>query len=165
VNNPTGVDLLSWFVDRLRANEDVRRDLPMFADESHQSALLNTLKEVFVRDWNPNLLQQYIRERDGKSEPRARMNLPFGAMPDVLPPEGSAFQVRWAGARRPVLLQSGDEIHVEANGRRWRFAAAARPLLEVLTSGDPCSVAEFADAATARAFVRELAINGLVVVV
>ena len=113
------------------------------------------------------MLHQYLADADAKSQPRTRMNLPWGAMPDVLPADDAPLQVKWASARRPQIERNGAEVHVVANGRRWHFAAAASPMLERLSSGEVCSVAEFGevDAATARAFVRELIVNGLVVVV
>ena len=66
------------------------------------------------------------------------------------------------------LDERDGEVHLTAQGRRWRFAAAARPMLERLTIGAPCGMADLAalsDAGTARAFVRELVVNGLVAVV
>ena len=97
------------------------------------------------------------------------MNLPWGATPDVLPPEGEPFQVRWSSARLPHLERVDDEIHVTSQGRRWRFASAAAPLLEGLVSGQPLAVGDLSndalDPQTVRAFVRELASNGLIVVV
>ena len=169
VNNPTGADLLAWFVERLRAHEDVRRDLPLFGDSREQGALFERLRDLLAQEWKPDLMQQYIADLDAKSQPRTRVNLPWGATPDVLPPEdtGIALRVQWASARRPRIERNGAEVHVLANGRRWRFAAAAGPMLERLSSGDVCPVAELGDddAATARTFIRELVVQGLVVVV
>jgi hypothetical protein len=167
VNNPTGADLLSWFVDKLRAREEVRRDLPFFGDPEQQARLLERLRELFLDEWKPDLMQQYLLDLDNKSQPRTRLNLPWGATPDALPPDGGPLHVRWASARRPHIEQAGAEIHVVANGRRWRFASAAAPMLETLSSGEICSVAELSglDPATMRTFIRELVINGLIVVV
>lgn len=160
VNNPTGADLLSWFVDRLRASDDVRRDLPLFEDPSQQSALLQRLRDLVVKEWKPDLLQQYVADIDAKTQPRTSINLPWGAMPEVVPP--ADFRVKWSAARHPVIERSGSEIHILANGRRWKFAAAAGPILDKLTSGQPCAISELGDSPTTRAFIRELIVNGLV---
>ncbi|HYP08447.1 MAG TPA: cupin domain-containing protein [Bryobacteraceae bacterium] len=165
VNNPTGSDLLSWFVDRLRASEVVRRDLPLFANPEDQLARLDRLRDLLLSEWSPDVMRQYIADLDSKSQPRTRMNLPWGAMPDVLPPEDGTFRVKWAAARRPVVQRAGSEIHVLANGRRWRFAEAAAPILDRLTSGEICSPSEFQGVAMARTLLRELITNGLAVVV
>jgi hypothetical protein len=169
VNNPNGADLLSWFVDRLKISEDVRRDLPLFGRAEEQTALLDSLRDLILEQWRPGLLQEYLSDLDAKSKPRAHMNLPWGAMPDVLPPEGEAFQVRWSSARLPVIEHTGGEVQIVAQGRRWRFAAAAAPLLNMLASGQPNDIKDFysqgLDGPTLRAFIRELVTNGLVVVV
>jgi ribosomal protein L16 Arg81 hydroxylase len=165
VNNATGVDLLSWFVERLRWSEDVRRDLPLFGAPADQSALVDRLRDLMVREWNSDVMREYINDLDSKSQPRSRMNLPWSGMPDVLPAKDTTFQVRWAAARRPHLEHAGSEIHIKANGRRWRFAEGALPVLERLATGESCPVEEFGDSATVRAFLRELVENGLIVVV
>jgi ribosomal protein L16 Arg81 hydroxylase len=169
VNNPNGADLLAWFVDRLKVSEDVRRDLPQFAGPEEQGALLDRLRDLLIQEWRPGLMDEYLMELDAKSRPRTHMNLPWGATPDVLPPEGEPFQVRWSSARLPHLERVNEEVHVTAQGRRWRFASAATPLLEGLVSGQPLSVRDLSndalDPQTVRAFLRELASNGLIAVV
>jgi hypothetical protein len=166
VNNPTGADLLSWFVDKLRANEDVRRDLPLFGELDTQRALLDRFRELFSKQLTSDVMQRYLADLDAKSQPRTRVNLPWSATAEVLPGDESAVRVRWATARRPHIEHAGAELHVIANGRRWRFAPSAGPMLEKLSGGDTYEVRELSDdAATARAFVRELLVNGLLVVV
>ena len=63
VNNPTGADLLSWFVDRLRASEDVRRDLPLFGRAEDQTALMDRLRELSFRSGSPNCCISILRTR------------------------------------------------------------------------------------------------------
>ena len=168
VNNPTGADLLSWFVNRLRASEDVRRDLPRFESREHRLAWMERLRDEMVNAWTPELMDDYLADLDARSQPRPRMNLPWSATPDALP-SGSSFKVRWISPRIPTLRCSNGEVHVTSQGRRWRFASAAAPLLQKLLSGQSCSVAELATGdipeSTAYLFVRELAVNGLVAVV
>jgi hypothetical protein len=169
VNNVTGADLLSWFVNRLRSHEDVRRDLPQFASHDERTALMQRLRQMLIEEWRPELLDQYLADLDSRSQPRARMNLPWGATPDVLPPPDERFCVRWSSARRPKVTEAHGEIHVVARGRKWRFAVAAAPLIDKLVSGRSYTVAELATddlpESTIRLFLRELAVNGLIVVV
>jgi hypothetical protein len=168
VSNPTGADLLSWYVEKLRASEDIRRDLPLFARPADQSEYVTRIQEAFAGGWTPDLLNEYFADLDAKAQARPRFSLPWTASPDVLPAESEAFSVQWNGARRVHLNEQDGEIHLIAQGRRWRFAAGARPMLERLISGSPCTMMELAslsDTATARAFVRDLVVNGLVSVV
>jgi hypothetical protein len=172
VSNPTGADLLTWFVDRLRASEEVRRDLPQFEGLEQQCVYLNHLREIFLRDWRPDLIQRYLNDMDAKSQPRPRLGLPWAAMPGMLPPADFGFCVKWNGPRTPQVARNGPgQIEMAANGRRWKFAEAAAPVLDLLVSGRPCSVVELHEAAagtldvnTIRAFLGELVSSGLVVV-
>ena len=66
VNNPNGADFLAWYVDRLKASEDVRRDLPQFGCAEEQSALLDRLRELLLQQWRPGLIQEFMAERDAK---------------------------------------------------------------------------------------------------
>ena len=169
VNTPNGGDFLAWYVDRLKASEDVRKDLPQFGCAEEQSALLDRLRELLLQQWRPGLIQEFMAERDAKTRPRARLNLPWDAMPDVLPPEGETFHVQWSSARQPAIERTNQELRVVAQGRRWRFASAAAPVIELLATGRPHSVADLSaqglDPATVRIFLRELATNGLIIVV
>ena len=79
---------------------------------------------------------------DSRSQPRARMNLPWRATPDILPPPDERFCVRWSSPRLPKVTDADGEIHVVARGRRWRFAKAAALLIDKLVSGRSYTVAE-----------------------
>ena len=67
------------------------------------------------------------------------------------------------------VIDAAGEIHVVARGRRWRFAEAAAPLIDKLVSGRSYTVTELITddlpESTVRLFLRELAVNGLIVVV
>jgi hypothetical protein len=171
VNNPTGADFLSWFVDRLRDSEEVRRDLPRFAAPEEQAGYADRLRDAMAKAWNNDLLREFLDDLDARAQPRARIALPWTATPDVVPADG--YTVRWSGSRPPSIRRSdnGNEITIVGNGRRWRFAPAAQPILALLASGQACSAAALRDsagdldAATVDAFVRELVVNGLAVLV
>ncbi len=168
VSNPTGADLLSWLVEKLRANECVSRDLPQFSSADEQKEYLDQIQKLVARSWSSDLLDQYFGDLDTKAQPRPRFSLPWTASPDVLPPDAVSFTLRWNGARRMNFEGKDGEVHFVAQGKRWRFAAAARPMLERLTAGSACSLSDLSglsDAETARAFVAELVVNGLVAVV
>jgi hypothetical protein len=165
VNNPTGADFLAWFVDRLRSVEHVRKDIPHLSTVNVQRNFADGIRDVFINEWRPEVVDEYLSDLDAKSRPRPHMALPWTPTPDGLP--AGEFRFRW-NAVRSGRLSSNGEVTLNANGRRWRFAQAAGPLLELLLSGRELTLAELrTDAvgeATVRAFVRELVANGLVVV-
>lgn len=164
VNNPTGADFLTWFVDRLRTSEDVRSDIPHLSGRAAQEAFAERLRDAFLSEWNPGLVSEFIDELDAKSRPRAVFGLPWTASEAMLP-EGD-FRVRWASSRTTPVALNG-HVTVAANGRQWRFAPAAAPLLQQLTTGQDCHISDLQtgplDAGTVRTFVKELLANGLVV--
>ena len=172
IHNPTGVDLLSWFLDRLRISEDVRRDLPRFASPEEQAAFLDRLRETFLHGWRPDLLQLYWEDMDAKAEPRPRFSLPWSANQDVLPPAGFPFQLKWNATRPIGLKRNGNhEFEIACHGRKWRFAEPARLILELLSEKNHCSadelygaVSDRLDARTVRVFLGELVSSGLAVV-
>jgi ribosomal protein L16 Arg81 hydroxylase len=166
VNNLTGADLLSWFADRMRGCETVRRDIPHWNGPDACRAFAEELHAALLREWHPDLVADFLAEKDAGDRPRPRFALPSSAMPDVLP-EGD-FVARWRGARALPVHADGDQVSIAANGRRWRFARASRPVLEQLLNGDAHSTEDLArelglDAQTIRAFLRELAAEGLIV--
>jgi hypothetical protein len=170
VNNPTGADLLAWFVDRLRSSEQVRQDLPVFADAPARRAAGERLIEVLANGWSANIIDEYLDEADAKSRPRARISLPWAAMPDVVPETGDV-RVRWTGARRPRIDRTEEGVAIATHGRRWKFSAKAEPLLALLTSERSCTSGELEaaggdtlDKGTVRAFLRELVDAGLVAI-
>jgi ribosomal protein L16 Arg81 hydroxylase len=169
INNPTGSDLLAWFVDRLKVSEDVRRDLPRFEGAEEQAAYLERLRQAFVDGWRPDLIQQYLSDANAKGHPRPHLNFPWSPTADVLPPAELPFTVKWIGTRPAMIEQNGDsDVIVATSGRRWRFAPAAVGLLELLLSGRSCSLRELEErgrglgVGTIRLFLRELAENGLI---
>ena len=169
INNPTGADLLSWFVDRLRESEHVRRDLPHLESREAQIAYAERLREIIAGAWRPDLVAEYMAEMDATASGRTRFGLPWTATPGVLPPEGTRYEVQWNGPRLTAIQRDANagEITIDARGRRWRFKAAAEPVLSRLISHRACSLPDLQSAApglepqTVTAFVRELVANGL----
>ena len=171
VNNLTGADLLTWFADRMRRSETVRQDIPHLGGAEAMRAYADRLREAMLNDWRPELLDEFLAEMDAKARPRPSFALPFSATPELLPP--GPFRVRWTSSRNTAVEDgpSAGEVSVVAFGKRWKFAAPARPMLESLASGREQSLGELArgvDGSLApevvREFVRELAANGLVTV-
>ena len=168
VNNPTGADFLAWFVDRLRSVEQVRRDIPHLSARADQRIFAEGLRDAIINEWRPELVDEYLADLDAKSRPRPHMSLPWTAMDQVVP--SGDFRFRWSGTRSTQLSanDADGEVAIDANGRHWRFAAAARPLLEALISGSELTLSDLrgsgVDGETIRIFIKELVSNGLVVI-
>jgi hypothetical protein len=168
IRNPRGVDMLSWFSNRLRANEDVRRDLPRFDPLSDRAAYMERLRRALLEAWTPELLEEYFSYLDIAAPSRPHFGFPWSATEQVLPESGF---VRWASPL-PVSvmpINGPGEFSIECIGQKWRFAEAARPIIELLTDRKPHAIAELervsTDAKVGVIFLRELVSYGLLAVV
>jgi hypothetical protein len=171
VHNRTGIDLLRWLSDRMRASEIFRADLPRFSSGAECARHLEQLRKEWLAEWDTDVLARYFAELDGSAEARPRLGLPWVATPTVLPSSPQA--VVQLIAPRPLDLQVVDGvIEFSCHKKRWQFASEALLILQPLAERRVCSVAELCasaagrlEAETVRAFLRELILNGLVAVV
>src|SRR6185369_1255286 len=104
--------------------EAVRMDLPHLGSEGDRRTHAEELRQAFLEAWNPEVIDQYLRDSDAKAAPRPRVALPWTATAALLP---ARYRVRWNGAREVPLQEDGEGVALEARGRRWRFARAAAP--------------------------------------
>ena len=170
VHNRTGLDLLGWLAERLRASETFRRDLPRAASTAERAARAERLREELLAEFDDAPLERFFADLDARAEPRARLNLPWDATPEMLPRSGRAL-VRLVAPRPLELRTAGGAVEFDALKRRWRFAAEALAVLGPLAERRACTLAELCEGArgrlderTVRALVCELSAHGLVTV-
>jgi hypothetical protein len=170
VHNRTGLDLLRWLSERMRASESFRRDLPRMSSTGERAAHFERLREELLEALDDTLLERFYEEMDARADSRARVELPFDATPEQRPASfGAAVRLL---APRPLKLEAaGGVVEFETLKRRWRFAEDALLVLRPLEERRELTVASLCEAAsgrlsdaTVRAFVRELAREGLVAV-
>ena len=168
VHNRTGLDLLRWLCERVRASETFRRDLPRLASAGERAAHNARLREELLAAWDDSAIERFYEELDARAEPRARVALPWVATPDAAPPEGPTV-VRLLAPRPFKLEAAGGVVEFDSMGQHWRFAESALPVLRALSERRACTVAELCEAArgrvdeqTVRAFLAELAHRGFV---
>ena len=172
VHNRTGIDLLQWLTQQMRASEVFRQDLPRFATETERRAHLKRLEETLLAQWNDELLARYEQALDALAEPRPRLSLPWSATAQFLPPVDDKECFVRLTAPRPLDLQIADGvIEFACNKKRWRFAVAAASILRPLADGRTCSLTELykasegrLDVQTVRSFLGELIRYGLIAV-
>jgi len=171
VHNRTGLDLLRWLSERMRASETFRRDLPRASSPSARAAHLKRLREELLEAFDDTLLERFYEEMDARADSRPRVELPFDATPrqGLASPNATVRML----APRPLKLEArGGVVEFDSMKRRWRFAEDALAVLRPLEERRECKVSELCesargllDEATVRAFVRELAREGLAAVV
>jgi ribosomal protein L16 Arg81 hydroxylase len=166
-NAATGVDLVAWLADQLRADELFREDLPRFAGPGARAeraeALRRRLAELTAGD---DLVDRFLADRDAQAPAQTRVGLPWAATAELLPPDDD-FEVRLL-APRAALVDGEGTVALVGAGKRLVFAAPARPVLAALLGGTPQPFKVLADAApgvdraTVRALLGELVTQGLV---
>jgi hypothetical protein len=169
VHNRTGLDLLHWLSERMRESETFRRDLPRLAPASERAAHAARLRQELLTAWDDSLVERFYEDLDARADSRARVELPWVATPGAAPPAPETI-VRLLAPRPLRIEASGGVVEFACLGRRWRFAEDAAPVLRRLAERRACTLAELCESArgrvepeTARAFVSELALHGLVV--
>jgi ribosomal protein L16 Arg81 hydroxylase len=171
VHKRTGMDLLAWLTERMRAHEIFRQDLPRSPSQDERAEHMELLRQQLMAEWDATLLERYFKEHDAMAEPRAHLSLPWSAAPDLLPASDEA-RVRLLSPR-PLKFEVRDEV-VEFSCQRklWRFREEALPVLRTLAEKRSCSIQELCDHAegqlnrlTVRQLLGELLAHGLIAVV
>jgi hypothetical protein len=170
IHKRTGLDLLRWLAERMRASEIFRQDLPHIASASGREAHVARMREELLAEFDRAVLERFYEDQDAQAAPRARLSLPLDAMPQAPTPALDA-RVRLL-APRPLSIEAKDGgVVFYCMKRRWRFAEGALPVLRLLDESRECTVAELCETArgsvdeqTVRAFVSELSRHGLVTI-
>ncbi|MFN2595811.1 MAG: cupin domain-containing protein [Pyrinomonadaceae bacterium] len=171
VHKRTGLDLLRWLSDQMRASETFRRDLPRDASTEEQVAHVERLRGELVERFDLDAPARFFRAQDANAAPRPRLSFPLAAAKGFSQPPADAVVA--LTSPRPLGFQlSGDEVSFAANKKLWRFDARALEVLRPLEERRAARVAELCveargvlDERTVRALVGELILHGLVVIV
>ncbi|MEO8125727.1 MAG: cupin domain-containing protein [Bryobacteraceae bacterium] len=165
LHQPTGVDLLAWFTDRLKSSPAVDRDLPRYGTPDEKRAYLNQMRDTMTAHWNAELLDEYFAHADARVQTRPHFSLPW-----TTTPPGDDWSVKWIVPRQVDLTPKNNSVQISAKGKQWTFAAAAAPLLCALQETGTCTIRDLQgnydlSPAVVRSFVSELIGAGLVTVV
>jgi ribosomal protein L16 Arg81 hydroxylase len=141
----TGIDLLSWLVDELRAYEPMRADLPRSADGTTRSAWRRqVIKLLSERLDDPSVIEKYLAARDAAYGTHGGFSLPHAVSPHL--PSDAELKVRLV-APRAVIHDTDQTATLEAAGQRWILAAKATPLLDTLVRQRQTTIGHLAAAA------------------
>ncbi|HEX8407857.1 MAG TPA: cupin domain-containing protein [Thermoanaerobaculia bacterium] len=166
IHQRTGVDLVKWVAEQLRASTEFRAPLLRFASAEEQQAQLAELKRQLLDALDGDLLARYYAHQNARARSRGWASLPWTVASETPPP--MATRVALAAPRELNIVRGDESITFDANGRAWRFASNAEPLLRTLARG-PATVGELCDVAAGaidppavQELVTELARQGLV---
>src|SRR5262249_51387354 len=138
---PTGVDLLKWFVGKLRRHAEVRMDVPRLAADATQQQYVAALRELVIEGWNQEVLASFFRDCDARRYTRPRILLPF-APGHQGAPLSVETRIRLAGTHCLSFERDGDNVRFSANGRQWFCSVELQPALEALSHKASLSVHE-----------------------
>ena len=164
-NRATGVDLVSWLADRLRAEEAFRADLPRFATAEQRRARAASLRARILEMADDEIVTRFLDDRDAQAPAHPRPGLPWSATSDLLPAADTA-EVRLL-TPRAVLTRGDGTVALAADGKRLVFAEPAAPVLQALLDGIPHVIGDLLAAApsldrtTVLALLAELAEQGV----
>ncbi|ATE56338.1 cupin domain-containing protein [Actinosynnema pretiosum] len=166
VNRATGVDLVAWLADQLRADEAFRGDLPRFGTAAEQAGHAALLRARLLERLDDGVVARFLADRDAQAPAVEHVGLPWTATSALLPEDDGAEVLLLAP--RAVLSREGDAVVLAAVGRRLVFAGAAEPVLAALLGGRARTVTSLVEAGgpaldrvTVRALLGELVAQGL----
>jgi hypothetical protein len=165
IHQRTGVNVLHWLADELRESAELRAPLLRFGRPEERAAQWDELRRQVIAKLDDGVVERYFAHQDARARSRGWAGLPWTATPAAAPPLDARISL--AAPRTLNLVHDNGSIGFEANGRAWRFAAAAEPILRTLAAG-PSTIAELRDAVNGtldenavQQFVTELAREGL----
>jgi len=168
-SNPTGLSLIHWLADQLKASTVVRKDLPHTAPREEQAAYLEELQRAVGDAWRPDMLDRFMASLDGRALPRAELQLPYAATPDGFALERDT-RIRLATPRKLDLsgTPQGGMLSFKCFGKTWQCPEIAVPALKVLNDGQVHTVGELRVAPDAsgafaiQSFLSALVLDGIV---
>lgn len=165
-NRATGVDLVAWLADTVRAEEEFRTDLPRFATAEQRRAHAARLRARVIGLLDEESVDRFLTDRDVQAPAHPRPGLPWSATADLLPADDDV-EVRML-TPRAVLTREGNHVVLAGSGRRLVFAEPALPVLTALLPGSPLPIKDLVaaspslDRGTVRALLGELLVQGLI---
>ncbi len=136
LNTTTGADFLDWLTGLLREHVEVRRDVPRNgAEQMEWSYRLAEL--VTQRLQSPRVVQEYWDHLDQTAPARMAFSLPVAVTGEL----SMSSRVRLA-SHRGTVREENTTVVLAAQGRRWRLALPAAPVLHRLAEHEPVTVKE-----------------------
>lgn len=145
IYRPSGIDLLHWFVERLKESACCRMDVPHISREPERSQYLSELFEAFAAKWDGSLVEQFLTARDSTVNMRPILNLPYIPTNTPLTLKTSSV-LRWELLRPPQFRNTVDGSYEwDVNGKTWFFPLSIRNALTVLADGEEHEFGELLD--------------------
>ncbi|WP_053616447.1 cupin domain-containing protein [Nocardiopsis sp. NRRL B-16309] len=136
LNTTTGADFLDWVNGLMREHVEVRSDVPR--NRGDQAAWTYRLAELITqRLQSPGVVEEYWDHLNQTAPARMAFSLPVAVTGTL----SASSRLRLASHRGTVSEENG-QVVLSAQGRRWRLAPVAAPVLHRLADHEPVTVKE-----------------------
>jgi ribosomal protein L16 Arg81 hydroxylase len=142
LSHPTGVRMLTWFLNELKSTIEARMDVPHLQTAVEQQAWIAALRTHLLAAWDDTVLDRFMAFWDAKAVARPDVHLPGTAARNVtLTPE---TRLRLAQGRRlSFTVSDGDgSARFVIDGKPWVCATGLVPALGRLSHLRSCSIGE-----------------------
>ncbi len=137
--HPTGAGFLTWLVEQLEENAEVRASMPLRGDEVSLAAWKQRIAGIIGEALDGGAPERYVRFKDAKrgARPRFAFN-DFGRRPASQWNQATEF--RSASLHRLILEPAEDgRVNLIAMGRTWPCSQMVATALSKITSTNPVS--------------------------
>jgi ribosomal protein L16 Arg81 hydroxylase len=144
LHHPTGIDLLTWAVDRMRETVEARMDVPHWRDAERQRGWLDPIREAWASVLDERVIEEYMTAREDRARPRPVIRLPETSIADPVPTLNDQTKLRLVmGTKLHLRSKNGTRtLSFTARGGDWTCDEALRPALALLNHIEPCTLAE-----------------------
>jgi JmjC domain len=170
ITSPTGLDLLRWYVDGLRAAPEIRANLPLLKSHQDRHKYAETLKG-FLNAWTPDVIERFIAHRDASVTPRPLMRLPGSVTMEPAVDEDGWFRLSSPQAVVMSRESRSNGVTCKFGRKLWQCSENFLPALILLNDGKVHSFYELAammnradDQLGLRQFLFELTHGGVLIV-
>lgn len=139
VTRRTGLDLLEWLGQADECKRVLGRGLPRYADPETRIQHLREIRDSLLEALTLETLERFFDAQDGAATASAVFSLPrvTDASRSSTLDDGDTIYIV---PPRAVLGPPGRTLDLLADGRRWTFDAAVRPVLQFLLPRRPAQV-------------------------
>jgi ribosomal protein L16 Arg81 hydroxylase len=163
----TGVDMLEWVVNELKAVVDARMDVPHLKSPEEQRLWIERIREKILTAWNDDVIERFVAFQDRLAVARPDVHLPGAAARHIsLTPE---TRLRLASGRRLHFKNvPGHIVSFLVQDKEWSCAEALVPALARLNHLRGQSIAELCAAVPSsvapelKLFLSALAMGGAI---
>ena len=146
ISKRSGLDLLAWLTERLKATEVFRKDIPRFSTSAEKQGHVARMKDALFDMWTPEIMDTFLADCDRASSSRPHFSLPCGVASDTHP-LSMEHKISLNLPREPMVERGkqGHTLVVRGNDRQWELPVSYESLIAVLRDGCQYTIGNVTD--------------------